>query len=224
MYIYLNSQLDKEKRYILLNSTCSYVELNNTYWETEDDCNLKDGTCLEIIYRNINDIDSILNNILVNCYASCGYTTCIAYNIFNSQILYDPKGLYANLVQKYTMPYPEKLRENIISKNRNLLDGKIPSYSYQIEKAIKRNDYITVNHRITEFLSSYFYILFALNRTYHSGEKRLLTTSLNKFEILPKDFEKNLLNLLNIYDTKNIMETITKMISALDLIVAIENI
>ena len=48
------------------------------------------------------------------------------------------------------------------------------SYRNQIEKAIRRNDSVSVNHRVTELLASYFDVVFALNGVLHPGEKRLL--------------------------------------------------
>lgn len=44
-------------------------------------------------------------------------------------------------------------------------------------------------------MASYFDIIFALNEQLHSGEKRLIQYAKNNCKKLPKDFEKNLLNL-----------------------------
>ena len=64
--------------------------------------------------------------------------------------------------------YPNKLKENIINKNLAVMkDKKCASFFEQLEKAIKRKDIISVNHRITAILSSYFDILFALNKELH---------------------------------------------------------
>ncbi len=50
-------------------------------------------------------------------------------------------------------------------------DKKNASYLDQIKLAVKRNDPISVNHRIAAFMASYFDIIFALNKVYHPGEK-----------------------------------------------------
>lgn len=216
VYVYLNTSLHSDKRRQILEATCSYVEINNQYWETEDDCILQDGSYLEVIYRDMDEMDRNLYRVLCDYKASCGYTTCMCYNVFYSKILYDPQNKYRYLVNKYNMPYPEALRKNIIEKNRNLLDGKIPSYSSQIEKAMKRKDYVSVNHRITEFLASYFDIVFALNRMYHVGEKRILEVCSSNCEILPNDFCENVITLLS---GNNQESAVRNMIEKLDKVI-----
>lgn len=219
VYIYLNSWLDESKRRIILETTCSYLEINNTYWECEDDCILNDGVRLEIIYRNLIDTDNSLSGTLLNHQANCGYSTCLCYNVFNAKILYDPQEKYRNLVKKYSFPYPQELKRNIIFRNRNLLDGKIPSYSNQIEKALKRNDFVSVNHRLTEFLASYFDIIFALNELYHPGEKRLIELCLKHCRILPNNFENNLVGLTNRDSKTDILQTIKEIVKNIDVLI-----
>ena len=104
-----------------------------------------------------------------------------------SKILHDPKSKYSDLTAKYSFLYPDRLRNNIILKNRELLDGRIPSYANQIEKAMKRGGYISINHRITEILASYFDIIFAVNGKYHPREKNLIIICLEQCEALPVD-------------------------------------
>ena len=144
-----------------------------------------------------------------------GYTTCICYNVFNSKTLYDPANLFRGMVEEYTMPYPEALRRNIIAKNRELLQGKIPSYLRQVEKAVKRNDIVSVNHRLSELLASYFDILYAFNRKFHPGEKRLIDLTIDSCELLPKDFGAVLSELLH-GNRDEIVLVIHKLVSNLD--------
>ena len=61
----------------------------------------------------------------------------------------------------------------------------------QIEKALKRDDFVSVNHRVSAFLESYFDIIFALNKAPHPGEKKLIKTA-SELEILPDNFSQNL--------------------------------
>ena len=68
----------------------------------------------------------------------------------------------------------------------------MPSFLYQVDKAVERNDLISINHRTTELLASYFDIIFALNEKLHPGEKRLLDHT-KDLSILPKDYEDNII-------------------------------
>ena len=63
---------------------------------------------------------------------------------------------------------------------------------FQIEKAETREDFVSVNHRVTEFLASYFDIIFALNEMTHPGEKRMQSIGSKECKILPKHFNENL--------------------------------
>ncbi len=94
-------------------------------------------------------------------------------------------------------PYPEELKNNIIQRNMMLMYQKpFASYYEQIEKAIKRNDIISINHRISAFLASYFDVIFAINELLHPGEKRLINFAKCNCKRLPADFEKNIMDLL----------------------------
>jgi predicted nucleotidyltransferase len=192
VYVYLNRPLEAETRREILEKTCSYIELGNAYWELEDDCILNSGIVLELIYRDLTGLEADLTRVLLNCQASSGYSTCLAENLRTARVLFDRNGSYVDLQRKFSFPYPDKLCQNIILKNRELLSGKIPSYDKQISKAVARGDLVSVNHRITEFLASYFDILFALNRRYHPGEKRLAEICQAECELLPEDFRENL--------------------------------
>lgn len=216
VYVYLNQPIAVQERRQILSATCQYMELDNQYWETEDDCVLKDGITIELIYRTVEDIDQSLYHVL-NCYsASTGYTTCLCYNVFQAKVLFDPVKKYEDMVQKYSFAYPPRLQKNIIQKNRELLDGKIPSYSQQIAKAIKRSDLVSINHRVSAFLASYFDIIFAINNMYHPGEKQLISYCKANCKILPSRFQENLELLLTPSHAEDTMTQINGMIKNLD--------
>ena len=68
----------------------------------------------------------------------------------------------------------------------------MPAYRVQIDKAVKRRDLVSMNHRVSAFMESYFDILFALNKQTHPGEKRLIELCKANCAILPENFEENL--------------------------------
>ena len=64
---------------------------------------------------------------------------------------------------------------NIIRKNMDVIDGNGAStFLIQAELAVKRGDIVSSNHRLAAILASYFDIIFAYNRVYHPGEKKLI--------------------------------------------------
>ena len=97
------------------------------------------------------------------------------HNLATCRIVYDRDGELEAMKKRFDVPCPEELRDEIIRKNRALLSGVLPSYDAQIRKAWARRDLVSVNHRTTEFLASYFDIIFAMNGRTHPGEKRLVT-------------------------------------------------
>ena len=118
----------------------------------------------------MNNFEKMISAVVIDYIPCSGYTTCMWHNLINSKIVYDKNGKLQELQAKYKIPYPKKLKENIISNNIKLLNGMLPSFDMQIEKAENRGDLVSVNHRVTEFLASYFDIIFALNEMTASGK------------------------------------------------------
>lgn len=94
-----------------------------------------------------------------------------------------------------------------------LLTGNLPSYDKQIRKALKRNDLLSINHRITAFLESYFDIIFALNELTHPGEKRVLSYAKKYAKILTENFEENIQMLLKnaLFDSEATIKTLEEI-------------
>lgn len=159
------------------------------------------------MYWNKNWFNEVFENTWIKHYPSNGYSTAFLFTLNNFQIIYDREDWLTNLQRKIkTTKYPQELKNNIIKRNMMLMKDKpFASYYEQIEKAIKRNDDISFNHRISVFLASYFDIIFAINELLHPGKKRLIQYAKNNCKILPKNFEKNINQLLTYSKNKTIL-------------------
>lgn len=219
IYIYTNKEIEVSKRKAITDEYCRYMETNNTFWEPEDDGMMsEDNIPVEIIYRSFKWIDEQLERVVMKHQADVGYTTCFWSNFINSVIIYEKDGKAKKLQEKYRITYPKELKLNIINKNYPLLKKQMPAYYYQIEKAIKRDDYISVNHRIAAFLASYFDILFAVNEMMHPGEKKLVKILKEKAEKLPQNMEEDLNNLIKSSGVcdETVLKCLDKLIYNLD--------
>lgn len=225
LYIYSNKEVPIIKREEITRKYCDYMEINNQFWETEDDGIIRDGNIpIEIIYRDFNWIDIQLERTVLKCQADVGYTTCFWNNFITSVILYDKHEKARKLQQKYNIKYPEKLKLNIIKKNYPLLREQMPAYYFQIKKALKRNDYVSVNHRVAALLASYFDILFAVNEIPHPGEKKVVKILKEKATKLPVSMEENLNDLLKSISNfdERILVEINQLVDHLDVLLTTE--
>lgn len=218
LYVYCSGIPDERIRKDILEKYCQYTEIGNSFWELEDDCTLKDGVDIDILYRNIKDFSEMLRLVVEEHIAYNGYTTCMWHNLLHSRILYDKNGRLSALKKRYQVPYPDGLRDSIVSKNMRLLTGNLPSYDSQIKKAVIRKDLVSVNHRTAAFLESYFDVIFALNKLTHPGEKRMISYAKEYAKLLPSDFEENLNKLFeNLFtDSDEALRTLNKIIGALE--------
>lgn len=192
IYLYCTEPVPVEARQALFATYCSYVELGNHFWELEDNGTLNSGVDFDILYRNLDDFVAGVAAVVEEGQAHNGYTTCMWHNLRTCKILCDKAGRLTQAKARFDVPYPEKLKMNIIHRNWQLLCGAIPAYTEQIVKAVRRRDLVSVNHRTAAFLESYFDILFAVNEMTHPGEKRLIQLCKKQCKRLPRNFEENL--------------------------------
>ncbi|MBN1877237.1 MAG: DUF885 family protein [Anaerolineae bacterium] len=166
------------------------ADLNLQFWDLGDEWyDASTGIEVDVIYWDTTWIAEQLDRVLVQHQASVGYTTCFWHTIYNSHVLYDRHGWFQSLQEKSRVPFPEPLRRAIIAKNHPVLRNVIPSYLHQIEKALKRGDAVSVNHRVAALFASYFDVLFALNRVRNPGEKRLVEVALTHCAQVPQDMK-----------------------------------
>ena len=215
VYVYMTQPIASNVRRDILDKYCQYMEIGNTFWELEDDVTLKDGIDMDIIYRNMSDFENDIASVVCGWNPHNGYTTCMWHNLITSQVVIDKNRRLTQLQKTYNVPYPKKLKENIISNNMTLLSGMLPSFDTQIKKAEDRGDLVSVNHRVTEFLASYFDVIFALNEMTHPGEKRMQSICASECRILPAHFDENLNRLFAGMFRQNISPVIRDMVDEL---------
>ena len=199
IYVFVDKDIPIDIRNKIVKNYSSKYEVGGEYFGSGDEFFVdKLGQQLDVMYWNTEWIYSVIDNVWTKHYPSNGYSTAFLYTLNNFEIIYDTDNWLRNLQDSIKTEYPKDLQQNIIKRNLMLMKDKpFASYYEQIEKALKRNDIVSVNHRIAAFLASYFDIIFAMNKLLHPGEKRLIQYAKEHCKILPKNFEENINLLLN---------------------------
>ncbi len=196
LYVYVTEDIPLEVRAEIASGS-PRAEVGNVIWEPGDEwLDAETGTSVDVMYRQVRWIEEQLDRVLVRREASVGYSTCFWYNVLHSQTLFDRTGWFEALQRRTRQSYPEDLRRAIIAKNYPLLRRNQSSYLHQIELAVMREDIVSVNHRVTALLASYFDALFALNELPHPGEKRLIQHAEASCLKVPAKMEQQVRDLL----------------------------
>ena len=198
IYVFFEKDVDVAEREKIVKKYSSKYEVGGEYFGQGDEFFVDKLNCqLDVMYWNVNWFENIVNNVWFKHYPSNGYTTAFLFTLKNFEIIFDKNNWLLNLQNSVKTEYPKKLKENIIKRNIMLMKDKpFASYYEQIEKAVKRNDVVSINHRISAFLASYFDVIFAINELLHPGEKRLIKYAKDNCKNLPQDFEENINKLL----------------------------
>jgi hypothetical protein len=176
LYVYTHAPVPVEAREAVIAKRAIARQLNHTFWELEDEWIEPGGRRFNSMYRDCTYAVDEIEERLDRNSALLGYTTAYCFSLANGYILYDARGWLSSVQARLREPFPEQLTRSVIAKNRPVLGGGMQScYLAQMKAAIARNDLISLNHRTTVWIASYADILFAVNRRYHPGEKRLLT-------------------------------------------------
>lgn len=173
LYVYTTHPLTLDERKGIA-AGAKRAEIGNVFWEPGDEWVDASGINCDVMFRELGWIEEQLNRVIIDHHASIGYTTCFWYNVRNSTILFDREAWFARLQERANARYPAELKQNIVAKNHPLLRTNMSSYLHQIALAQQRGDLVSVNHRTTALMASYFDILFAVNEQLHPGEKRLI--------------------------------------------------
>jgi predicted nucleotidyltransferase len=214
LYIYTAKEIAVETRAAIIKPRASYAELDNRFWETEDNWLEHNGTKVEILYRGEWVVDH-LKNLLENYQVQMGYSTSIWHNVLTSIILFDRNDWFAKVRECARVPYPNKLAEAIIAKNFPLLKGSVISLPEQVYKALKRHDLVFAHDQLKGILDSYFDVLFALNREFHSGGKRLLDYA-EKLEHQPKNMSRDIREVLLERSPDKLHDTTERLVDNLE--------
>lgn len=197
LYVYAREAVPMCARAAIATASATNAEVDNRFWESGDEwIDAATGIHVDVMFRSVQWVTDQLDRVLQRHEASVGYSTCIWHNVLTSRALYDRDGWFGALQQAARCPYPEALRTAILAKNYPILRRNISSYTAQLGKAVARSDRVSVNHRVAEFLASYFDILFALNRLPHPGEKRLVELALRDCAVLPRDMASQVRDLI----------------------------
>ena len=213
VYVFVEKDIPLEIRQNFIPKYSKKYEIGGEYFGPGDEFFVdKLNKQLDVMYWNVNWFEGVTENIWIKHYPSNGYTTAFLFTLKNFEIMYDKNNWLKNLQDKVKTDFPQELKQNIIKRNLMLLKDKpFASYYEQIEKALKRNDLVSVNHRISAFLASYFDIIFAVNELFHPGEKRLIKYAEENCRILPQNFKENVEELL-VQPNSNTLQILDNMI------------
>jgi hypothetical protein len=141
-------------------------------WGREDNLRI-DGRAVELIYMPFDELRAEVEQAYGEGLISEGYTTARLFYLASGRPLYDPAGELSILRERLLAEYPEPTRRLLLRYHPALLR----TYLGHLRLAQSRGDLLMVQHRRYTLQMVFFNLLFALNRRYHPGEKRLLIHS-----------------------------------------------
>jgi hypothetical protein len=201
LYVFTTALIPLPERLALVEQAggASKANMNLDYWDLGDEWfDAQTGIEVDAVYWDTQWIEGYLARVLRDHQASAGYSTAHWNTIVQAQPLFDRSGWFTRLQASCHQPYPEELRQAIITRNLALLREVIPSYVRQLEKAVHRGDAVSVNHRAAALLASYFDVIFAYNRVLHPGEKRLVEQAARLCARLPEDMAAQVADFLRL--------------------------
>ncbi|HEY0733946.1 MAG TPA: hypothetical protein VGD69_03500 [Herpetosiphonaceae bacterium] len=229
VYVYIDAAVPVALRTELAREFAERMEIDNQFFGPGDEwIEAATGTKIDLIYFDASWIEEQIERVLVRYQPSVGYSTAFWHTIRNSQPLFDRDGWLDRIKDLAAQSYPEPLRRAIVAHNHPILRDTLSSLVYQIESALARNDMISVQHRTTALLVSYFDILFAVNRLPHPGEKRLVEWLTTRGTKLPLEMQQHLDALLAVRPAQEnaalLMERIHALLDRLDELLVAERL
>jgi predicted nucleotidyltransferase len=148
------------------------VEVDILDWGREDHVRV-DGRLVELVYVPLDELRAEVEQAYAEGLISEGYTTARLFYVASGRPLHDPAGELSALRERLLAAYPEPTRRLLLRYHPALLRV----YLGHLRLAQARGDLLAVQHRRYTVQMVFFNLLFALNRHYHPGEKRLLIHS-----------------------------------------------
>lgn len=229
VYVFIDAAVPVALRTELAREFAERMEIDNQFWGPGDEwIEAATGTKVDLIYFDAPWIEEQIQRVLVRHQPSVGYSTAFWHTLRNAQPLFDRDGWLGRIKAQAAQPYPEPLRRAIVAHNHPILRDTLSSLVYQIESALARNDMISVQHRTTALLVSYFDILFAVNRLPHPGEKRQVQWLITRGTKIPQEMEQHLDALLTVRPVPEngplLLERINVLLDRLDELLVAEQL
>ena len=97
LYVYWRTPVALEARKKIIANRSSEYQLDNTFWEPEDEWIEPDGLQFNVIYRSCQEAEEEVHRRLVKHIASLGYTTAYCFSLRQSNNLADSNNWLADL-------------------------------------------------------------------------------------------------------------------------------
>ncbi len=216
IYVYSSAHISEDERAAVYASLGLDAQISISFFEEGDEA-CSGGVPFDIMFRSIEWTENEIKSVYRDQRAKIGYTTCILYNILTSRILADRSGWLDAVRNEISQGYPEKLRERIIRDNLKIINGSFSSpFIRQLELAVKRHDIFSQQHRLTAILVSYFDIIFAYNRVYHPGEKKLVGYAHLLCPSLPESFDDDIEKAIGSVGRDSFLDDVRTLLHHLD--------
>lgn len=137
-------------------------------WGLEDHLHLG-GRLVELVYVDLDDLLALAARAYGPGLVDEGFVTASLAYVAAGLVLHDQTGELEALRERLADAYPEATRQALIRDN----PARLRAYLAQLRTAQVRGDLLYVQHRRYSLQMVFFNLLFALNRTYNPGEKRL---------------------------------------------------
>ncbi len=218
LYVYTHEPIPADTRREVLREfaiDCS----NADYWGPSTVGRTREGGLdVDMVFFDTGWLAAHLTSVLLQHQASLGYTTAFVHTVHRSKSLSDPSGWFESMQAMTRRDYPEQLSVNIIRLNWPVLAAAPHSYREQLRIAVGRSDQVSINHRLAAFLASYFDVLFALNRIFHPGEKRLVGSAETLCAILPANFRRDVTTVVS--PRRDVLSCVDALVDELAVVLA----